>query len=282
MQQVATTAGRHIHSRTGAHMVAYLDDWLIFGDSLNVPAILDTVAELGFQINYAKSILTPATALVYLGLNISTEHLTITPTNACLRQLIRLVSVLPQASRLDLQRIAGYVAWIVYAMGWPAFLSSLIYQRSAYWIHRFHRLGLLHQPRTLSPPLLSRQLYTDATPSSAAAVFVGPPQQTMVQFYSDHRPIAFAEMAAALLGLSWCIQQCLQQPTRITLHTDSMVVYHTLVKGSGWTLRSSALLQKLYVKMYILMNKAGHGLVCQWIPSGQNPADPLSRGVHAR
>jgi hypothetical protein len=84
MQRVATAAARYIHQCTGAHMVAYLNDWLIFGHDLPVPQILNAIQRLGFQINYQKSSLIPATALVYLGLNISSAQLTITPTESCI------------------------------------------------------------------------------------------------------------------------------------------------------------------------------------------------------
>jgi ribonuclease HI len=116
---------------------------------------------------------------------------------------------------------------------------------------------------------------------STAAYYVGPPQQTTVQFYTDHRAVAYTEMAAALKGLIWVITTILKEPTMIILYTDSTVVYYTIVKGTGLTLRASPLLQQLFVKMYILKNKAGHGLVVQWVPSAQNLADPLTRGVHA-
>jgi ribonuclease HI len=247
-----------------------------------VQQILDHINNLGFQINWAKSILQPTNSLIYLGLHISTSSMQITPTSQCLRHLLDLVSILPQASRQDLQRIAGYVSWITYAMGWPGFLATLVFQRSGYWIRRFQQHGFLQRPRRLLAPLLSRQLYTDATPASSAAVFLGPPRREIWQQYTDHRPIAYAEMAAALKGLIWCIRHCLHQPTAITLHTDSTIVYHTIVKGGGWTLRSSALVQRLYVQMYIEMNKAGHSLVCRWVPSEENLADPLTRGVHPR
>jgi hypothetical protein len=121
MQRIATAVARHLHRQHGVSMVAYLDDWLLFGQHLPVLDILNTLQQLGLQINVQKSVLQPTTALVYLGLNISTRHLTILPTDSCLQHLWNLVTIVPRATRQDLQRIAGYVAWLCYAMGWPQF-----------------------------------------------------------------------------------------------------------------------------------------------------------------
>jgi hypothetical protein len=53
----------------------------------------------------------------------------------------------------------------------------------------------------------------------------------------------------------------------ITLLTDSSVVAVTLLKGTGLTLRSSAILQTLYCTMLFYLIKAGHALLVRWIPS---------------
>jgi ribonuclease HI len=103
----------------------------------------------------------------------------------------------------------------------------------------------------------------------------GPPCLAIVQRYSDRRPIAYAEMAAALQGLLW-IYQHLHEPTMVTLYTDSSVVYYTLVKGTGQTLCQSLRLQNLYCNMFKIKIQAGHGLVTRWVPSAENLADPLS------
>jgi ribonuclease HI len=102
----------------------------------------------------------------------------------------------------------------------------------------------------------------------------------MVYQYPGARPIASAEMAAALKGLLWFFEQ-LDQPTTVTLYTDSSAVFYSLVKGTGRTLRQSLRLQNLYVQMYKNKNWALHGLVIRWVPSEDNLADPFSRGVHA-
>jgi hypothetical protein len=73
----------------------------------------------------------------------------------------------------------------------------------------------------------------------------------------------------------------LTSPTTVTLCTDSAVVYHTLNKGAGSTLRYSTLLKNLYIQYLINKVKSGHGVVVPWVPSAENLADPLSRGVLA-
>jgi hypothetical protein len=122
-------------------------------------------------------------------------------------------------------------------------------------------------------------LSTDATPTSIAAITTIP----VSAFYrrlEPERPIAVAEMAAALIGLHWYLQDVATRPTTAILYTDSSIVYHTLVRGTGLTLRSSLLLQNLYIAFLINKVYTGHGLVVRWVPSRENLADPpLSRSA---
>lgn len=277
MQRLATDVARHLHQQFQVCMVAYLDDWLLFSEDV-IPAddILQELQHMGIVLNMQKSIITPTTRLTYLGLDIDTQQQTIRATPACLQHLNDLISLVPRATRQDLLRIAGYVSWLAWAPGWPQFLSYGIRHSDTYWLRVLNNTRTLHAARPLQPPLLSRVLHVDATPSSVSAVFLGPPQVSMVRHYDDVRPIAFAEMAAAIIGLLWTFT-LLQQPTNITLLTDSMVVYHTLSKGTGLTLRASRTLQKLYIKMCLIKIWTGHSLVVRWVPSGSNLADPLSR-----
>jgi hypothetical protein len=187
-------------------MVAYLDDWLVFsGSEFSASDIVQTIQDLGFQSNHEKSILQPVQTLVYLGLHIDTVSRTMRPTTSCLQHLRQLLAIVPQATRPDLLRIKGYVAWLAFAMRWPLFVASLITQRSTFWLAVLQRCGILQQPRRLQQPLRSQTLYTDATPTAVAAISPRPQYRSMVQHYTDRRPIAFAEMAAALKGLLWFI-----------------------------------------------------------------------------
>jgi hypothetical protein len=70
----------------------------------------------------------------------------------------------------------------------------------------------------MQPPLRSRTLYVDATPTSMAAYFVGPPLRTYQCFYTDNKPIAWAEMVAALAGLIWLQAEILDQAKHKKYH----------------------------------------------------------------
>jgi hypothetical protein len=123
-------------------------------------------------------------------------------------------------------------------------------------------------------------LYTDATHTAIAAI-TPPPVSAFYRHLQPPQPIAVAEMAAALIGLHWYAQQVLRHPTTIHLHTDSTIVYYTLVRGTGVTLCQTPILQNLYMAWLINKVYTGHGLVVHWVPSHCSLADPLSRGVHA-
>lgn len=152
MQRLSTTVARHLHNTCNVTLVAYLDDWLIFSPSpLPVHSILQRIQDLGITMNRKKYILNPTWVMVYLGLSINSKSLTITPTKGCLNHLLQLTTIIHQASHQDLQRIAGYVAWLCYAMAWP--LLNPLRHCNTFWIHRLHQKRLLQQPRRMQAPL---------------------------------------------------------------------------------------------------------------------------------
>jgi hypothetical protein len=190
------------------------------------------------------------------------------------------MAIVPAASRQDLRRIAGYVAWLAWAMAWPQFIASHIRHRETYWLRVLQDHHLFQQPRNMITPSRTATLYTDATPSTVAAI-TPPPTSAFYRHLEPPPPIAVAEMAAALLGLHWFTQEVVRHPTPLHLYTDSSVVYYSLVRGTGVTLRYTPILQNLYIAWLINKVYTGHGLVVHWVPSHLNLADPLSRGVHA-
>jgi hypothetical protein len=204
MQHIATPVARHLHRQHQVRMVAYLHYWLIFTNQMPAHKICQV---LGFNITEEKSTLHPTTALVYLGLLIDATASAMRPILACLQCLQELASIVLVASRQDLSRIMGYIAWLPYAMQWPMFLATMTLQRSTYWTKLLHAWGLLHKPRILRSPLSSITVFTDSIRRDGSGT----------------------------QSLLWAIRQHLWPPTTITLYTDSSSVYYTLIKGKGLT-----------------------------------------------
>jgi hypothetical protein len=168
--------------------------------------------------------LQPTTSLVYLGLNIYTIRGYITPTTQCLRHRSCRHQTRPTEDH-GIRRVDHLRHGL-------ASISCNIDSLQE------HLLGSTASTTSLSPstqmnasPLRSVQLYTDATPTSAAAVFLGPPRKSMVQHYTDARNIAFAEMVAALKGLIWTITTLLHQ--RISPCLREPYFRFTLCRNSG-------------------------------------------------
>jgi hypothetical protein len=202
MQMFSQYVAHHLNNLFGVSMVVYSDDWLIFGQSpLPATAVIDKRQHLGITINEGKPTLNPTDRLTYLGLAISIPTRTIQPTTSCIQDLQDLTALVPRASRQDLARIAGYVSRLTWAMGWPRFLATDIFNRETFWMTVLRQQELLQHSRRQREPLRSTVLCTDATPMSLATFTPGPPLVQLTRLYDDQRHIAFAEMAAAIVGL---------------------------------------------------------------------------------
>jgi hypothetical protein len=141
-------------------------------------------------------------------------------------------------------------------------------------------LDTLDDAQPPASPTRSTLVYSDATSFTIGVFWPGPPPRYLYRQYLDHRPIAFAELAAALVVLIHTAKQN-HLPTTITIATDSSVVYYVLSTGKGKTLRMYHILQQLYITWFTIKSKRGHRLVVRWVTSDANLADPVSRGVLA-
>jgi hypothetical protein len=84
LQRVATAVSTHLNQHFNLSMIAYLDDWLIFGTDLPSSDIQQEVRRLGFAISERKLVLQPSSQLVYLGLHINAVTQQLQPTEGCL------------------------------------------------------------------------------------------------------------------------------------------------------------------------------------------------------
>lgn len=122
-------------------------------------------------------------------------------------------------------------------------------------------------------PLLTTDLFTDATPWSIAAVLTS---------YKEHFAQAFeqrteqnrAELIAALQGLIWA--SSIVRDTKITVYTDNAATFCALRSGTGKTLRQHDI-RRLYLSM--LHQLHGNTYEVATVTGATNPADKPSRDV---
>jgi hypothetical protein len=98
LQRLAHAVALHINKKFGTAMVAYLDDWLFFQPTLPVQHIIQEIQQLGFTINFLKSIVQPTSRLIHLGLCIDVPSQQLRPTPECLQHMMQLISIVQQAS----------------------------------------------------------------------------------------------------------------------------------------------------------------------------------------
>jgi hypothetical protein len=125
-------------------------------------------------------------------------------------------------------------------MNWPTFIATH-HHRDTYWYQWLKTNNLFQVPRLMQRPQRSMQLYIDATPTSVRIHLHVTPLRQLYETFREALPIAEAEMAAALYGLLWKTR-LYRNPFRVTLYTDSSVVFYTRYTGKGYTLRSQQLL----------------------------------------
>jgi hypothetical protein len=92
LQRVSLAVATYLHQRFSVSMISYLDDWLFFSPQLPASRICAAIENLGFTINYSKSIIVPTHVLVYLGLVINTVSQQMRPTQHCLAHMQYLLS----------------------------------------------------------------------------------------------------------------------------------------------------------------------------------------------
>jgi hypothetical protein len=96
MQHFSQVVAHHLHQLHNVAMVAYLNDWLIFGSVIPTHDIQRTLHYLDITINEPKSNLQPTTALMNLSLHIDVICCMLRPTSTCLTHMWDLLTSVPQ------------------------------------------------------------------------------------------------------------------------------------------------------------------------------------------
>lgn len=129
------------------------------------------------------------------------------------------------------------------------------------------------RPRPLMDPIAEVNLYTDATPNSIAAI-IPSLDVAHARAFDCPEEINFAEMAAAIDGLTWAATEL--RDTHIRLYTDNATVLHSLLSGKGYLFRRH-LLRRLYLSMIHSLHDNTFSVHA--VTGLDNPADKPSRDI---
>lgn len=264
---------REVHRRSGAEAVAYLDDWLLWSHSdEELQRAVTAIEALGITINYEKSTLIPTQTLTYLGFRICTTTHTIKLLLQTFDRMNFLLRLVRQGSEKD-SWIHGFCAWIAFNLRLPQFLNRDILAGDPTWMAAAVKDLDILRPRPLMDPIAEVNLYTDATPNSIAAI-IPALDMAHARAFDQTEEINFAEMAAAIDGLTWAASDV--RDTHIKLYTDNATVLHSLLSGKGYLFRRH-LLRRLYLSMLHALHDntfSVHG-----VTGLDNPADKPSREI---
>ena len=284
----------------GIRVLAYLDDWLIWGESKEeceraTKIVLKVLAKRGFLVNLQKSRLTPKRRFQWLGILWDTNSFTLqipADKRKSIKRAIRLFQSQTWVSRRQLERILGSLqfAAVVDPVGKAALKDLNRYFRAAarnkrrdrLWLNppslrsslkRWLRPGILAKKICFRPPPPSVEVTTDASLSGWG--FASSLGHRHLGKWSPHlqgRHINILELAAILIAL-----KAIHLPpgTHVRVHSDNLTAVNCLCRqGSA---RSPPL--NSWVRSILhLVSERGLFLTTTYIKGVHNViADSLSR-----
>lgn len=295
-----TQAVRRMMSRRGFDLiVAYLDDFLIIGESLQAcrlafDTLLELLQELGFRINWQK-VVPPTQKLVFLGIEINSlsRQISLPPTK--LAEFVDLLACFHKkthASMHQLQQLAGKLNWACRVIhGGRTFLRRILElmnklptakgkirlnrdcKADLSWWYRF--IQTFNGTRFFLDDIPVTDLSTDSSTEGGGAYFRGD------WFYVNWRldfpaanilHINYKEILAALLAIQrWA--PCWRN-SRVILYSDSQTAVSILNKG---TCKEPLVMSALRETFWLSAHFNFH-LTARHIPGKQNTmADKISR-----
>lgn len=137
MQRFSETVLAEVERRFHLIVVSYLDDWLLAGGN---PHILIRAYQFLVQqeLHFSdKPIVTSVPALPYLGLQVDIPNGTLQASLGAVTKLREWSRHIPNGSRKDLERIAGYLGWLCDNLRWPMFLVTAVLGRDNSFLLEF-------------------------------------------------------------------------------------------------------------------------------------------------
>lgn len=148
-QRLSSAVCRILKSKYGFTIIAYLDDFLVFGKTFDIclkalQALMSVLRLLGFSINYSK-VEGPRTIIRFLGIVIDSELMTFELPSDKLSEFVSLLlsyTNRKRASRSQLETLCGKLSWAAQVIsGGRTFLRRIIDMKQAI-VGRHHKVLL--------------------------------------------------------------------------------------------------------------------------------------------
>jgi hypothetical protein len=184
--------------------------------------------------------------------------------------------MLPNSSAKDRQKIAGYLAWILYLYKLPFFLIKDVYRGDNIWLNFvFSKINNCN-PFVYVPSQLSVYVYTDATPETMSIVCE---YFNIYKGYLFHWTLSILmEGLAAFSGLIVVCKelQRINEHAVVNMYTNNMAIMYSFRKG-----KVHIFLYNIIRKMYFFFIIKYRNIRVTWsyVPSEANPADEPSRAI---
>lgn len=286
----------------GVRIALYVDDWMICAESaatsrLHTQWVVDHVTSLGFNINYAKSVLVPTQSIDYIGMTLDASSFVARLSQERVSSLQACVAMFRQGCKLPFQtcqRLAGLMASAIsvirlgrlYMRPFQRWMQSLgVRQHHRYRLvnvsaacvaalQRWRDVRFLSEGVTMGLVLSRKVVTTDASLSGWGATHEGRVARGVWDDRLKTAHINYLELMAVMLALQHFEQFI--RGCHVLVRTDNTTTLCYINKQGG--LRSAklhALAHKLtlWCDEHLLSVRAVH------VPGLQNTgADLLSRG----
>lgn len=250
----------------GVKGMAYLDDFLFVArQPADLSGVADYFARAGININFEKSVLSPVSRVIYLGIDVDLSHAAaqVKPGILCSVRsaMMQCSASWPAVWR---QRLAGYVNFLRPCLKLPLEVVRAILDGDAGACAAVVPFLRDDVQRTFEDICLwndvhDRLCFVDATPQQIGIVCAG--FEPVSVRLSEELPIYLAEYLAALTAVL-CADR---EP--VTIVTDNLGVYYNLNKGRCPRPFLSLMCRLFRDRVFSL----------GFIPSHMNPADVPSR-----
>lgn len=284
----------------GIKKVAYLDDFLIFGETMEICSealhlIIDLLLSLGLVINWEKSEIVPTNECKFLGIIINSKNMLLKlPLDKC-KKILNLVETALTKEKIKIEKLAELVGVLVaacpaVAYGWLYYKELESCKRKALTIHNndMSKLALLNSQAKTELEWWRRkimfssnkirnfkfdmEIFTDASLTGWGAVYKDQKAQGFWDSSEQQCHINYLEILAAFLTLK-CFAADLSN-VQILLRIDNVTAIAYVNKMGGTRYKN---LHGVAKELWEWCIERDIWVFAEYVASKENPADEGSR-----